>query len=450
MPPHDTSTDVVRLALVSLGCPKNLVDSEGLLGRLDPARFALCSDPADADVAVVNTCGFLEAARTESIETILELGRLKSAGSLRGLVVTGCLVPRHRADLERELPEVDAFLPFADYASIAKVAWRAAGRAVLPSWDDAPLEGARLPLTAAHTGWLKIAEGCDNPCSFCTIPQIRGGLRSRPIDDLVREATERAAAGAVELNLIAQDLTDWGKDLYGRRGLERLLAALGEVGGIRWLRLLYAYPAHVTPALIEEMARNDAVLPYLDMPIQHASASVLRRMKRGMGGDRLKRLFDRLRGAMPDIALRTTIIVGSPGETDEEFEELLAFLEEVRFHRLGTFPYSREDGTPAGERDDQIPEPVKEERWHRVMALQQRVSRERNEALVGTVVSCLVEEPTEEPGVWLGRTAADAPEIDGTIRIAFDRPAAAGLVGEARVTGVLGPYDLEGTWIRAT
>jgi ribosomal protein S12 methylthiotransferase len=440
------SSSPIRVALVSLGCPKNLVDSEGLLGSLDPERFVLCADADDAEVAIVNTCGFLESARQESIETILELARKKTPGGLRGLVVTGCIVPRHRDELVRELPEVDAFLSFADYPRLPETCLEAAGRPVPRSWREAELEDARLPLTPAHTGYLKIAEGCSNPCSFCTIPLIRGKLASRTLDDLVAEARQRVEAGAVELNLIAQDTTDWGKDLFGTRRPETLLRALGEIDGLRWIRVLYAYPAHVTPAFVREMAENDRVVKYLDMPVQHASATVLKRMRRGWGGERLLRLVQGLRDEIPGVALRTTVIVGFPGETDAEFEELLRFLEAVRFERLGAFPYSREEGTPAADTADPVPEELVEERWHRVMALQQDLTFARNRELVGGTVESLVEAPLED-GLWLGRTFADAPDIDGTIRIAGDdlRP---GSIGSVRVTAADG-YDLEGTWVSA-
>jgi ribosomal protein S12 methylthiotransferase len=436
----------VSVALISLGCPKNLVDSERLLGSLPADRFAVCVDPADADVAVVNTCAFLESARTEAIETILEVAGLKTEGRLKGLVVTGCIVPRHGEELKRELPEVDAFVPFADYSLLPQICLKAAGQEPPASWRDCSSEDVLLPLTLPHSAYLKVAEGCNHTCSFCLIPSIRGKLISRPMDEILAEAQGRIEHGAVELNLIAQDVTDWGSDTHGERRLHVLLRELGRLDGVRWLRLLYAHPAHVTPELIREMAENERVVKYLDVPVQHASASVLRRMRRGMGKKRLLDLVARLRGGIPGLALRTTVLLGYPGETEDDVEELLEFLAAARFEHLGAFVFSAEEGTPAAEDPDQVPEDVREDRYHRVMTLQQEIAFARNRDLIGTEIETLVETSTAEAGAWIGRTYADAPEIDGTILIAGEE-LVPGQIGDVRVTAADG-YDLQGTWLR--
>ncbi len=439
-----TSTTPVRVAFVSLGCPKNLVDSENLLGSLDPDRFALSADPAEADVAVVNTCAFLEAAREEAIETILEMARLKTRGDLKGVVVAGCIVTRHADELRAEIPEVDEFLAFSDYATLPDVCLKAAGRETPPISTTADFANVRLPLTLPHTGYLKVSEGCGHSCSFCLIPKIRGGLVSRSTEDLLAEVRARAEAGTVELNLIGQDLTEWGRDRAGPRRLPDLLHDLAGVDGIRWLRLMYAYPALVSDSLMREMAENDRVVKYLDMPVQHAAKRVLARMKRGFDSERLRDLIRRLRATVPGLVLRTTVLVGHPGETEDDFEELLDFLRDVRFDHLGAFTFSPEDGTDSATQDDAVPVETAAERYHEVMALQQEITFSRNRDLVGETVECIVDGPTGEPGFHLGRTFGDAPDIDGTILIKGAGLEAGG-IGAVRVTGADG-YDLEGDW----
>jgi len=445
MPATKTPTTPVRVAFVSLGCPKNLVDSENLLGSLDPERFALSADPAEADVAVINTCAFLEAAREEAVETILEMVRLKSSGDLAGVVVAGCIVTRHADELRAEIPEVDEFLAFSDYATLPEVCLKAAGRDAPPVSTTADFANVRLPLTLSHTGYLKVSEGCGHSCSFCLIPKIRGGLVSRSTEDLLAEARARVEAGAVELNLIGQDLTEWGRDRPGPRRLPDLLRDLAGIGGLRWIRLMYAYPALVSDALMREMAGNDRVVKYLDMPVQHAAKGVLARMKRGFDSARLRDLIRRLRETVPGLVLRTTVLVGHPGETAEDHAELLDFLTDVRFDHLGAFTFSPEEGTDSAEQDDPVPPETAAERYHEVMALQQDITFARNRDRVGETVECIVDGPTEEPGVQLGRTFGDAPEIDGSVLIRGDG-LEAGSIGAVRVTGADG-YDLEGDWL---
>ena len=405
-----------KVYMHTLGCPKNRVDSEVMLGALQGAGFQLVPEPERAEVIVVNTCGFIESAKAESVEAIVELAEHRRQGSCRKLVVAGCLTQRYHAELARELPEVDHFVGTGAYQEIARIVSDAqAKRIVVPDPDfvhDASTP--RVSSMPAHTAYLKIAEGCDNACAFCIIPRLRGPQRSRPVADLVAEAEALASRGAVELSLVAQDLTAYGQDLPGRVRLQDLLPELCRVDGIRWIRLHYAYPRDFPDALIEVMAREEKIAKYLDMPLQHSSDRLLRAMRRGRPSRYLRDLLARIRDGVPGIALRTALIVGLPGETEEDFEDLLAFVREQRFERLGVFEYSREEGTPAAEMDRQVPARVKRERRERVMALQNGIAREQQRALVGRRLEVLVEGRAEETEHLLaGRHAQQAPEIDG-------------------------------------
>jgi len=405
-----------KVYMHTLGCPKNRVDSEVMLGALRGAGFQLVREPERAEVIVVNTCGFIESAKEESVEAIVELAEHKRQGSCRKLVVAGCLTQRYHAELSRELPEVDHFVGTGAYQEIARIVSDAqARRIVVPDPDfvhDASTP--RVSSMPAHTAYLKIAEGCDNACAFCIIPRLRGPQRSRPVADLVAEAEELASRGAVELSLVAQDLTAYGQDLPGRVRLQQLLPELCRVEGIRWIRLHYAYPRDFPDALIEVMAREEKIAKYLDMPLQHSSDRLLRAMRRGRPSRYLRELLSRIRAGVPGIALRTALIVGLPGETEEDFEDLLDFVRQQRFERLGVFEYSREEGTPAAAMDRQVPARVKRERRERVMALQNGISREHQRALVGRRLEVLVEGRAEETEHLLaGRHAQQAPEIDG-------------------------------------
>jgi ribosomal protein S12 methylthiotransferase len=405
-----------KVYMHTLGCPKNRVDSEVMLGALQGAGFQLVPEPERAEVIVVNTCGFIESAKEESVEAIVELAEHRRQGSCRKLVVAGCLTQRYHAELARELPEVDHFVGTGAYQEIARIVSDAqAKRIVVPDPDfvhDASTP--RVSSMPAHTAYLKIAEGCDNACAFCIIPRLRGPQRSRPVADLVAEAEALASRGAVELSLVAQDLTAYGQDLPGRVRLQDLLPELCRVDGIRWIRLHYAYPRDFPDALIEVMAREEKIARYLDMPLQHSSDRLLRAMRRGRPSRYLRDLLARIRAGVPGIALRTALIVGLPGETEEDFEDLLAFVREQRFERLGVFEYSREEGTPAAEMDRQVPARVKRERRERVMALQNGIAREQQRALVGRRLEVLVEGRAEETEDLLaGRHAQQAPEIDG-------------------------------------
>jgi len=402
--------------LHTLGCPKNRVDSEVMLGTLTDAGFRLVQDPARAEIIVVNTCGFIESAKVESIDAVVELAQQKREGRCRKLVVAGCLTQRYHEELARELPEVDHFVGTGAYADIARIVGDAqAQRVVVPDPDFVHAASTpRVNSLAGHTAYLKIAEGCDNACAFCIIPALRGPQRSRPVDDVVTEAEALAAQGVVELSLVAQDLTAYGQDLPGKVRLVNLLPALCRAEGIRWIRLHYAYPRDFPDALIDVIAGEPKIAKYLDMPLQHASDRLLRSMRRGKPSRFLRDLLARIRAGVPGIALRTALIVGLPGESADDFEELLDFVREQRFERLGVFEYSREEGTPAAEMAGQVPARVKRARFEKVMALQQEIAREHQRAAVGRRVEVLVEGRSEETEHLLaGRNSQQAPEIDG-------------------------------------
>jgi ribosomal protein S12 methylthiotransferase len=434
-----------RVYLHTLGCPKNRVDSEVMLGTLAGAGYRLERDPARADVIVVNTCGFIESAKEESVDAIVELAGMKQEGRCKKLVVTGCLVQRHAEELSAELPEVDHFLGTGAYADIARVVSDAqAKRLVVPDPDFVHSAATpRVNSLASHTAYLKISEGCDNACAFCIIPKLRGAQRSRPVDDVVAEAAALAAQGTVELSLVAQDLTAYGYDLPGKIRLHHLLPELCKVDGIRWLRLHYAYPRDVPDALVEAIAREPKIVKYLDMPLQHSSDRLLRAMKRGRDSVFLRELLARLRARVPGIALRTSLIVGLPGETEADFEDLVRFVEEQRFERLGVFEFSPEDGTPAAEMVGQLPDEVKRARRDRIMALQQEISRDHQQAMIGRRLEVLVEGRAEETEHLLaGRHAQQAPEIDGITYI-NDGVAYPGEIATVEITDA-SEYDLVG------
>jgi ribosomal protein S12 methylthiotransferase len=405
-----------RVYMHTLGCPKNRVDSEVMLGTLAEAGYRLVQEPEKAEVIVVNTCGFIESAKVESVDAIVELAEHRRTGRCKKLVVTGCLVQRHAAELAKELPEVDHFLGTGAYADVARIVSDAqAKRLVVPDPDFVHSASTpRVNSLPSHTAYLKVSEGCDNACAFCIIPKLRGPQRSRPIEDVVAEAEALAAQGTIELSLVAQDLTAYGNDLPGRPRLHALLRALARVDGIRWIRCHYAYPRDVPEALVETIASEPKIVKYLDMPLQHSSDRLLRSMKRGRDSVFLRGLLARLRAGIPGLALRTSLIVGLPGETEAEFQDLLRFVEEARFERLGVFEFSPEDGTPAAEMAKQIPEKVKRARFEQVMERQQAISRAHQRAMIGRKVEVLVEGASEETEHLLaGRHAQQAPEIDG-------------------------------------
>jgi ribosomal protein S12 methylthiotransferase len=433
-----------RVHFRSLGCPKNRLDTEVMLGTLALEGYALAERLEDADAVVVNTCSFIESAREESIGAILELAEARESGRLRALLVAGCLPQRYGADLARELPEVDAFVGTGRFPEIGRILDAAlagrprgvyvdAGRTHLMD-EHAP----RLLTGPRHSAYLKIAEGCDRVCAFCAIPGIRGRFQSRSVESVLAEARQLAEAGVRELNLVAQDSTAFGKDQPGRPRLATLLRALDAVEGLDWIRALYLYPSAVTDELIGVLAGGRRVLPYVDVPLQHASDRVLRAMRRGTTAARQCRLVERLRAGIPGLTLRTTFIVGFPGETEADFEELLAFVREVRFDRVGVFRYSDEEGTAGFDLPAKVPRAVARERQRRLTLLQQEILREKLERLVGRELEVLVEEAGARCA--RGRLAAQAPEIDGGVRLRGRvRP---GDFVRARITGVRG-VDLE-------
>jgi len=435
-----------RIYAVSLGCPKNLVDTEIMLGRLQESGWEVVASPEAASLLLVNTCAFVAPACQEAVDTVLELARHKEADPAKLLIVTGCLVARYGAALAQELPEVDFFVGVNDFPRLPRILREGTrGRRV---FDAAPLypyaaPEPRFPATPGHLAYLKIAEGCSHRCTFCTIPRLRGPYRSRPLATLLTEAQRLAAAGVRELNLVAQDTTAYGLEVPGAPGIATLLRELGQIEGFVWLRLLYGHPARVTPELLQVMADHPRIAPYLDLPIQHGHDDVLRRMGRGYRRRQILKTCRMVREALPGAALRTTVMVGFPGETEAHFQALLELVAEVRFEHLGVFLYSPEDGTPAARLGPPVPRQVARARARRLKALQARLVKERLQALVGTVQPVLVEGLSPESDFLLtGRLITQAPEIDGQVYLTAGR----GRVGEiqpVRLTRAL-PYDLVG------
>ncbi len=408
------------LYLLTLGCSKNRVDSEVMLGALAGRGYALVQEPEKAEVIVVNTCSFIGPAKEESVRAVLQMAEHKKSGACQTLVVAGCLAQRYAGDLMKELPEVDHFVGTGAYAQVGDLlAAAAAPRAVIP--DPEYIHDAKTPRINSmprYTSFLKVSEGCDNQCAFCIIPKLRGPQRSRPVEDLVAEVRRLAREGCVEFNLIAQDLTAYGQDLAGRPKLHELLRALCKVKGPRWFRLHYAYPRDFPDELIEVMAGEEKVLKYLDMPVQHVSDRLLRSMRRGRGSKFIHELLAKLRERVPGLVLRTSLIAGLPGETEEEFEALKGFVRAQRFERLGCFEYSREEGTGAALMDGQVPKRTIARRCREIMAVQRRINREHNRALIGKRIEVLVEGASEETEhLLVGRNAGQSVEIDGVTYI---------------------------------
>lgn len=438
----------MNILLVSLGCDKNLVDSEYMIGELLEKGYTVTDDENEADVIVVNSCCFIGDAKEESIDTILSMAKLKENGRLKALVVAGCLAQRYQDEVLRELPEVDALVGTGACASIAEavehaLAGRAyknfgsAGRSQLIQEKTSPVA------TGGHYAYLKIAEGCDKHCTYCVIPSIRGPYRSVPIEALTAQARKLAAQGVKELILVAQETTLYGEDLYGEKSLGRLLDELNSIDGIYWIRLLYCYPEEIDAALIDAIRRNEKVVHYLDMPIQHINDEILRRMGRRTSGEKLADQIELLRREIPDICLRTTLISGFPGETPEMHEELLEFLNWAEFDRLGVFPYSPEEGTPAAEFEGQMDEETKLTRRDEIMELQQEIAFDRNEKMIGRKLWAFIEGKVADEDAYVARTYRDAPGVDGYLFIHTDRELLSGDFVKVRVKGAL-DYDLIG------
>ena len=410
-------SQALKVGFVSLGCPKNQLDAEVMLHELYDAGFEIVSEDIDADVVIVNTCAFIESAKQESIDNIIDIGWLKKNRQLRGIVVTGCLAERYRDAIFDELPEVDAVLGVGSIHDIVKAVKSAAKGKRYSSYldkDCVRLGGERIITTPEYYAYLKIAEGCDNRCTYCAIPNIRGRFRSRPMDELVDEAKVLEGLGVKELVIVAQDTTRYGVDLYGEYKLAELIHKISEATSIPWLRVLYCYPDKITDELIAEFRNNPRLLKYIDLPIQHISENILRRMNRHGGSDVVRSAIARLR-EVPDMVIRTTVICGFPGETEADFEELCEFIKETRFDRLGAFAYSREEDTPAYDFDGQVDEQVKQDRADIVMAEQSRISEELNRKKIGEVLEVISEGWDEVSGAYFGRSYADAPEIDGKV-----------------------------------
>ncbi|MBQ3989043.1 MAG: 30S ribosomal protein S12 methylthiotransferase RimO [Ruminococcus sp.] len=435
-----------KVGIVSLGCAKNQVDAEMLLFTLRGRGYTIVDDPAKADAVIVNTCGFIDSAKQESIDEIIELGNLKREGKIKAIIVTGCLAERYQDEITKQLYEIDAAVGIGANEQIADVVEQVLGGngtlELFPDKLDLPLEGGRVLSTPFYTAYLKIAEGCDNKCTFCAIPMIRGKFRSRKIENLIEEAKGLAADGVRELNIIAQDTTRYGEDLYGKPSLDKLLTELCKIDGLHWIRVLYCYPDSITDALIDVMAREEKIVNYIDLPLQHCNSEILRKMHRR--GDRasLTALLNKMREKIPNVIFRSTFITGFPGETEEQFEELAEFAKEMNFQRLGCFAYSQEEGTPAAKMPDQLDDDVKQQRADIIMEHQQQVMADYCESLLDTDIEVLVEGFDRLAECWYGRTYADAPEVDGCVFFTSPQKPQIGSFVTVHITDYLGcdPY----------
>ena len=437
----------MKILFISLGCDKNLVDSEMMLGMLSEKGFSFTDDENEADIVVVNTCCFIGDAKEESIHTLLQMGELKDQGRIKVLIAAGCLAQRYREEIQKEISQVDAIVGTTAIADIVAAVEEALAGKSLNHYKDinaAPVTGKkRVVTTGGHFAYLKIAEGCDKRCTYCIIPKVRGSYRSVPMESLTEEARRLVEGGVKELILVAQETTLYGVDLYGKKSLPELLRRLSQISGLYWIRILYCYPEEITDELIETIASEPKVCHYLDIPIQHASDVILRRMGRKTSREELQSMIKRLRKKIPDICLRTTLISGFPGETQEDFEELYRFVNEMEFDRLGVFPYSREEDTPAASMPDQIEESVKEKRRDELMELQQAIAFEKAEDSVGQILTVMVEGKVADEDAYVARTYRDAPNVDGYLFINTSAPLMTGDFVKVLVTGS-NEYDLIG------
>ena len=458
-----------NVLFVSLGCDKNLVDSEKMLGLLNEAGYRVAQEESEADAIVVNTCCFIHDAKEESVETILEMAEWKKKGRLKALIVTGCMAQRYQDEIQQEIPEVDAVIGTTGYTEIVPILDEILAEAeasqkeaaveepkeksfvnCCPSIDLLPasLADKRVVTTGGYTAYLKIAEGCNKRCTYCIIPYIRGHYRSFPMEDLLEEARKLAEGGVKELILIAQETTVYGMDCYGRKALPELLTKLCEIEGIEWIRILYCYPEEITDELIAVMKKEKKICHYLDVPIQHSEDTILKRMGRRTNRAELVSLVEKLRKEIPDIVLRTTLITGFPGETEEEFKNMVDFVDSMEFDRLGVFPYSAEEGTKAAEMDGQITEEVKESRRDEIMALQQEISADKAASRIDDEMSVLIEGYLYEDDIYIGRTYMDAPKVDGNVFVRAEEELISGDIVPVRITGA-NEYDLMGDVIYA-
>ena len=437
----------MKILFISLGCDKNLADSEEMLGLLTAGGHEITDDETQADAIVINTCCFIKDAKEESVETILEMAEYKKIGSCHALIVTGCMAQRYQKEIIEEVPEVDAVLGTTSYGDIVKALEEAVAGNHFEEFRDIdylPDTGSKRVLTTGgHFGYLKIAEGCDKHCTYCIIPKLRGKFRSVPMERLIAQAEDMAEQGVKELILVAQETTVYGKDLYGKKSLHILLKKLCEIRGIRWIRILYCYPEEIYDELIETIRDEKKICHYLDIPIQHASDRILKRMGRRTSKQELIDIVGKLRKEIPDIVLRTTLITGFPGETEEDHEELKEFVDEMEFDRLGVFTYSPEENTPAAEMADQVPEEVKEERRDELMELQQEISYDRGQDRIGQELLVMIEGKVADESAYIGRTYGDSPKVDGYIFVQTGELLMTGDFAKVRVTGAL-EYDLIG------
>jgi len=438
----------MKLLCVSLGCDKNLVDTEMMLGLLNKDGYTFTDDEYDADVIVINTCCFIGDAKEESVNTILEMAQRKVDAKCKALIVTGCLAQRYKQEIIDEIPEVDGILGTSTYDEISHVLAEALGGKEhvqrFHELDELPeVETERILTTGGHYAFLKIAEGCDKHCTYCIIPSLRGNYRSVPMERLVKEAERLAERGVKELILVAQETTLYGVDLYGEKSLPKLLKSLCRISGIQWIRIQYCYPEEITDELIQTIKEEEKICKYLDLPIQHASDRILKRMGRRTTKAQLQEIVEKLRREIPDIALRTTLISGFPGETPEDHEELMEFVNELEFQRLGVFAYSAEEDTPAAEYPDQVLQEVKEERRDAIMELQQEISYDFSKSMVGKTLEVMIEGKVADENAYVGRTYMDGPGVDGMIFVQTAEELLSGDFARVRVTGAM-EYDLIG------
>lgn len=437
----------MNVLFVSLGCDKNLVDTEVMLGLLAEKGYQMVDTEEAADIIVINTCCFINDAKEESIQTILEMAEYKKTGQIKALIVAGCLAERYRQEIIDEIEEVDAVLGTTSYDKIVEAITESLeGKKAVRMEDIQRLpevKSKRVVTTGGHFAYLKIAEGCDKHCTYCIIPKIRGNFRSVPMERLIKEAEELVQQGVKELILVAQETTLYGKDIYGEKSLPRLLRELCKISGLRWIRILYCYPEEITDELIQVIKEEDKICNYLDLPIQHASDAVLRRMGRRTSKEQLIQTIEKLRKEIPDIAIRTTLITGFPGETKEDHEEVLEFVDEMEFDRLGVFTYSPEEDTPASIMQGQIEEEIKEERQADIMELQQEIAFDLAEDMIGRELVVMIEGKVADENAYVGRTYKDAPNVDGLIFVESDEELMSGDFAKVRVTGAL-EYDLIG------
>lgn len=443
-----------KFSIVSLGCARNLVDSEVMAGLLQKNHYEIVQEPADADIVLVNTCGFIGAAKEESIDTIVEMGRLKEEGQLKKLVVAGCLSQRYPDELASDLPEVDLFIGTGEVPRIAEILREHEANSSKRQYVGVPSyiydhATPRLRTTPSYTAFLKVSEGCDHKCAFCIIPQLRGPHRSRSIDSVLEEATSLALSGVKEINLIAQDLTAYGRDRKDGTSLYGLLKELAQIRELAWIRLLYSYPNFLDNQLLELIRDSERICKYVDIPFQHVSRSLLQRMRRGKSGSEVREAVRKLRDAIPGLTLRTSLIVGFPGESEADFAELLDFVEETEFERLGVFKYSEEEGTAAAHLNGKVSEDEKERRWQEVMDLQSTIALKKNQDLIGTIQRVMIESTEVDSGNLSGRTQAHAPEVDGLVFVeGYDiqtnaNPPDPGTIVDVKITKAL-DYDLIG------